>query len=143
MVVLELRAYLSCTKSRKKLQYWRSKSQFEVDFIVGESLAIEVKSAKRVSQRDHRGLKAISEEKNGLIYSWSAKMKPQGILKMASHIFTRNHSLKTYGMAHIFKVNQSHPDFIFFVLYLPQQKLYQRLSKTGALQIGLLKIKFI
>ncbi|MDE0355833.1 MAG: AAA family ATPase [Deltaproteobacteria bacterium] len=41
--------------------YWRSKSQFEVDFVVGK-LAIEVKAKKVVSNRDLRGLMALREE---------------------------------------------------------------------------------
>ncbi len=41
--------------------YWRSKSQFEVDFIVGK-LAVEVKAKKAVSRRDLRGLLALREE---------------------------------------------------------------------------------
>ena len=40
---------------------WRSKSQFEVDFVVGE-LAVEVKAKKAVSHRDLRGLRALREE---------------------------------------------------------------------------------
>ena len=42
-------------------RYWRSKSQFEVDFVVGE-LAVEVKAKKAVSHRDLRGLQALREE---------------------------------------------------------------------------------
>ena len=42
-------------------RYWRSKSQFEVDFVVGR-LAIEVKAKKAVSRRDPRGLLALREE---------------------------------------------------------------------------------
>ena len=42
-------------------RYWRSKSQFEVDFVVGE-LAVEVKAKKAVSHRDLRGLRALREE---------------------------------------------------------------------------------
>ncbi len=43
-------------------RYWRSKSQFEVDFVVGR-LAIEVKAKNTVSRRDLRGLMALREEK--------------------------------------------------------------------------------
>ncbi len=42
-------------------KYWRSKSQFEVDFIVG-TLAIEVKTKKIISHRDLKGLMALREE---------------------------------------------------------------------------------
>ncbi len=47
----------------RTLNYWRSKSQFEVDFIFNDALAIEVKSTSHVSARDLRGLKALREEK--------------------------------------------------------------------------------
>ena len=42
-------------------RYWRSKSQFEVDFVL-ENLAVEVKATKHVSARDLRGLRALREE---------------------------------------------------------------------------------
>ena len=42
-------------------RYWRSKSQFEVDFVF-EDLAVEVKAARHVSARDLRGLRALREE---------------------------------------------------------------------------------
>ena len=42
-------------------RYWRSKSQFEVDFVF-ENLAVEVKAARHVSARDLRGLRALREE---------------------------------------------------------------------------------
>ena len=42
-------------------RYWRSKSQLEVDFVVGR-LAVEVKAKRAVSSRDLRGLLALREE---------------------------------------------------------------------------------
>ena len=44
------------------LTYWRSRSQLEVDFVVGDAVAIEVKAKPRVSARDYRGLFALAEE---------------------------------------------------------------------------------
>jgi len=44
------------------LHYWRSKSQFEVDFILDLRVAIEVKAKANVTARDLRGLKALREE---------------------------------------------------------------------------------
>jgi len=58
----EIRSYLSYNRIRLPLTFWRSKNQQEVDFVVGDETAIEVKASKRVSQRDHKGLGAISEE---------------------------------------------------------------------------------
>lgn len=57
---------LSCYSSYHRLadvKYWRSKSNFEVDFILDDRIAIEVKSTKRVSSDDLKGLKALAEEK--------------------------------------------------------------------------------
>jgi predicted AAA+ superfamily ATPase len=59
----ELRAYLSYHQRRETLCFWRAKSQHEVDFIIGDETAIEVKAARKVSPRDHHGLKALAEEK--------------------------------------------------------------------------------
>lgn len=62
-IYCELRSSLDYARSRKSLSYWRSKSNFEVDFILGDDIAIEVKASARVTERDHKGLKALSEEK--------------------------------------------------------------------------------
>jgi predicted AAA+ superfamily ATPase len=59
----ELRTYIDTRHPGWDLHYWRSTSQFEVDFILGDHTAIEVKATRNVSQRDLRGLEALSEEK--------------------------------------------------------------------------------
>jgi predicted AAA+ superfamily ATPase len=43
--------------------YWRSASGYEVDFILGDHTAIEVKAKENVSADDMRSLRAIAEEK--------------------------------------------------------------------------------
>ncbi|MCC6966922.1 MAG: ATP-binding protein [Nitrospira sp.] len=45
------------------LAYWRSTSDFEVDFILNDCTAIEVKAKTNVSDRDLRGLRALQEER--------------------------------------------------------------------------------
>lgn len=45
------------------LHYWRSKSGLEVDFMIDESIAIEVKSTTNASQEDLKGLRALNEER--------------------------------------------------------------------------------
>jgi len=45
------------------LSYWRSTSGFEVDFIIGDHTAVEIKAKRNVSPRDVRSLKALAEEK--------------------------------------------------------------------------------
>jgi predicted AAA+ superfamily ATPase len=44
------------------LQYWRSTSGFEVDFLVNENIAIEVKAKDTADVSDCRGLRALAEE---------------------------------------------------------------------------------
>ncbi len=60
---MELRAYLSYTRKPDELRFWRSVNDQEVDFVVGDHTAIEVKSTPRVSPKDLTGLKTLAEEK--------------------------------------------------------------------------------
>lgn len=57
----ELRTYCDYTH-KADLAYWRSTSQFEVDFILGDHTAIEVKAKTNVTERDLKGLRALKEE---------------------------------------------------------------------------------
>lgn len=49
--------------SGESLCYWRSTSGFEVDFIIGDHTAVEVKAKENISPNDCRSLKALAEEK--------------------------------------------------------------------------------
>ena len=49
--------------SGEPLSYWRSTSGFEVDFILGDHTAIEVKAKENLSTQDLKPLRAIAEEK--------------------------------------------------------------------------------
>lgn len=49
--------------SGETLNYWRSTSGFEVDFIIGDHTAVEVKAKENLSPRDVRALGALAEEK--------------------------------------------------------------------------------
>jgi predicted AAA+ superfamily ATPase len=51
-------------KSGEPLSYWRSTSGFEVDFILGDHTAIEVKARENVTPQDLKSLRALAEEKN-------------------------------------------------------------------------------
>jgi len=62
LLFTELRACLDYQRIDQELTYWRSRSQFEVDFVVGHAVGIEVKSKARVSLRDYKGLLALGEE---------------------------------------------------------------------------------
>lgn len=57
----ELRAYCDYV-SGEPLAFWRSSSGYEVDFILGEHTAVEVKAKATVSPRDLRSLRALSQE---------------------------------------------------------------------------------
>ena len=48
--------------SEEPLSYWRSTSGFEVDFVIGEHTAVEVKAKENVSQADLKSLRALAEE---------------------------------------------------------------------------------
>lgn len=49
--------------SEESLSYWRSTSGFEVDFLIGDHTAVEVKAKENVSATDLKPLRALSEEK--------------------------------------------------------------------------------
>ncbi len=61
-IALELRAFLNYRRIDLPLQYWRSTTHFEVDFIIGNKLAIEVKSTDLVADKHLKGLRALKEE---------------------------------------------------------------------------------
>jgi uncharacterized protein len=62
IIYQELRAFLSYNEKDISLSYWRTHSQFEVDFLLDEKVAIEVKSSKNISARAEKGLNALAED---------------------------------------------------------------------------------
>ena len=58
----ELKTYIDTRQPGLDLHYWRSTSQFEVDFVLGNHTAVEVKATRSVSTRDLKGLTALAEE---------------------------------------------------------------------------------
>ena len=58
----ELRSWIDY-RSGEDLRHWRSTSGFEVDFILGDHTAIEVKGKANVSPGDLKALRALAEEK--------------------------------------------------------------------------------
>lgn len=61
-IALELRAYLSYRRIHKNLSYWSSKHGSEVDFIIGDEVAIEVKSSEKIHRKHLKGLQQLAEE---------------------------------------------------------------------------------
>lgn len=61
-IAMELRAALSYFRSTLPLSFWRSVTHDEVDFIIGDQIAIEVKAKTKTSYRDAKGLQKLQEE---------------------------------------------------------------------------------
>jgi len=61
-ILHEIRACLDYTALDAEVMYWRSTSGFEVDFILGDTTAIEVKAKTNVVGHDLKGLRALKEE---------------------------------------------------------------------------------
>jgi uncharacterized protein len=61
-IALELRACISYHNINLPLEYWRSTSGFEVDFIIGKKLAIEVKGTPLIKDKHLAGIRALKEE---------------------------------------------------------------------------------
>lgn len=61
-IFMELRAFQSYSRHRPDLYFWRSTNHHEVDFLVGQHLAIEVKAKKKTTDRDAKNLHALAEE---------------------------------------------------------------------------------
>lgn len=59
---MELRAYLEYNRKHLELSYWSSQHAKEVDFIIGDTIAIEVKTTNIVADKHLRGLKMLQEE---------------------------------------------------------------------------------
>lgn len=62
-IALELRAYISYRRKFLSLSYWQAQNGQEVDFVVGDTLAIEVKATDHVQDKHLKGLLALAEEK--------------------------------------------------------------------------------
>ncbi len=57
----EIRAYCDYQGSCN-LAYWRSTSGFEVDFILNDKTAVEIKAKTNITNQDHKGLRSLKEE---------------------------------------------------------------------------------
>ncbi len=62
-IAMELRAYLSYTRKKFPLYFWRTVEGHEVDFIIGNEIAIEVKSTEKLSEKYFKNLHYLMEEK--------------------------------------------------------------------------------
>jgi predicted AAA+ superfamily ATPase len=85
LVFTELRAFLSYTKDRRELSFWRDRFGHEVDFIIGDSVAIEVKATGLVSEKHLGNLKMLAEEihfKHLLVVSMDSQPRRIGNIRI-------------------------------------------------------------
>ncbi len=61
-IAMELRAYISYARKKLPLCFWRTPEGHEVDFIIGDEVAIEVKSSKKIAAKYLKGLRYLMEE---------------------------------------------------------------------------------
>jgi predicted AAA+ superfamily ATPase len=64
-IIREVKSLLSYKGSDLDLCYWRSTSQMEVDLVIGNEFAVEIKASYNVNESALKGLRALKEE--GLI----------------------------------------------------------------------------
>lgn len=64
LIFTELAAFLSYARDRRPLSFWRDQNGNEVDFLIGDEIAIEVKGTRMVTNRHLKGLRFFSEEIN-------------------------------------------------------------------------------
>lgn len=61
LVYLELKAYKSYRAKTEPLQFWRTYDGSEVDFVIGDSIGIEVKASNMAHAGHLKGLRSLSE----------------------------------------------------------------------------------
>lgn len=87
----ELKSFLDYVHPGEELYYWRSTSQFEVDFILLDKIGVEIKAKSKFTESDFKGLRAIAEEKNLasliLVGLHDTPYKHDGILVLPWHQF--------------------------------------------------------
>jgi uncharacterized protein len=78
-IFMELTAYKNYSRKRFEINYWRTKSGLEVDFILDDGdIAIEVKISRLVHKQDLKGLIAFCEEhspKTALVVSQDSEAR--------------------------------------------------------------------
>jgi predicted AAA+ superfamily ATPase len=84
-IYCELRAYREYCKDYNPLSFWRDYRGHEVDFILGDTLALEVKSSSLVTEKHTKGLRMLCEEvpfKHRVIVSLDAAPRKIGDIEV-------------------------------------------------------------
>lgn len=93
-LAMELRAYLSYRRCKDSLTFWRSTHGAEVDFLIGDHTAVEVKASSKISSHLLKGLKALQEEriikKFYLVSQDPIESKSEGISCLHWETFLKN-----------------------------------------------------
>ena len=63
-IAMELKAWHDYNRRKETLCYWRTENGTEVDFVLGDDVAIEVKATRNPSPRNLDGLRKIGEERD-------------------------------------------------------------------------------
>lgn len=66
LIVLETRAWMSYRMESHRLSWWRSRSGLEVDLLIGDRAAVEVKATELVTDKHLKGLRALREDLPGI-----------------------------------------------------------------------------
>ncbi|MGD2090987.1 MAG: DUF4143 domain-containing protein [Candidatus Aminicenantes bacterium] len=61
-ITLEVLAHSSYSEMNYPVTYWRTASQLEVDLVLGDEIAIEIKSTDRAMEKHLKNLRAFKEE---------------------------------------------------------------------------------
>lgn len=85
LIINEVRSYLSYNRIDKKIYYWRTKES-EVDLIIGNDLAIEIKFSKNIKPEHYQGLLKLEEEKLIKKYIVVGRFKSEGQIGNISYV---------------------------------------------------------
>ncbi|MFC1744861.1 ATP-binding protein [Candidatus Riflebacteria bacterium] len=83
-IVSQVKAYIDYQRIKKGLSFWRSRQKDEVDLIVGDDIAIEIKSTNKISEKHLKGLRRIQAEgifKHYIVVSMDDSFKNSGKIK--------------------------------------------------------------
>jgi len=82
-VYTEIRAWMSYARDSRPLTFWRTSHGTEVDFVIGDDIAIEVKSTPNPTDRHLSGLRAIGQEREFrhriLVFDGEAGAAPRAV----------------------------------------------------------------
>ena len=61
-ILNEIVAWLSYSRDRREVTFWRDQAGHEVDFVIGDEYAVAVKGTSSVQQEDMRSLRLLARE---------------------------------------------------------------------------------